>query len=318
VSQPDANATKLLLASTTHHDESFTDDVRLESPSSSKSVNHNSSLQNPPEITLAEAPESRITKSQDILPAKTQERFPTELDAITPIKTHEEFKYEALHGKTPIRVLILEPGNWDSDIQCRLSNIDLSIPGQAYEAISYVWGDAAARKDILCNGFTFNITKSLYDALQVFRRPAGCGVRVLWADGLCINQQDTLERNHQVALMRHIYTASSRVLIWLGHADAETVRTGLDSVCRFVGGQIKKQKKGKTSQSSEQVDVLPSPQYRMYDDDFKSCQVIRPPDSTFDAEFVFQPDSLDSLLLLFEARWFERVWVVQGKQFLRG
>jgi hypothetical protein len=44
----------------------------------------------------------------------------------------------------------------------------------------------------------------------------------LWADALCINQSDTPEKNHQVPLMRHIYGHSSRVIMWLGDASADS------------------------------------------------------------------------------------------------
>ncbi|KAI4098359.1 MAG: hypothetical protein L6R37_006522 [Teloschistes peruensis] len=37
-----------------------------------------------------------------------------------------------------------------------------------------------------------------------------------WIDSLCINQQDFIERNEQVALMADIYSKASLVLVWLG------------------------------------------------------------------------------------------------------
>lgn len=43
-----------------------------------------------------------------------------------------------------------------------------------------------------------------------------------WIDALCINQEDTFERNHQVQMMRKIYSAAHAVWIWLGEADALT------------------------------------------------------------------------------------------------
>jgi hypothetical protein len=41
---------------------------------------------------------------------------------------------------------------------------------------------------------------------------------LLWADAVCINQADILERNHQVALMGAIYFKTQRVIVWLGDA----------------------------------------------------------------------------------------------------
>jgi hypothetical protein len=43
-----------------------------------------------------------------------------------------------------------------------------------------------------------------------------------WYDALCINQDDVLEKNHQVALMSEIYSKASNVAIWLG-LDAQMI-----------------------------------------------------------------------------------------------
>ena len=48
-----------------------------------------------------------------------------------------------------------------------------------------------------------------------------------WIDAICINQADTVEKNHQVAIMRYIYAKASRVFAWLGilhHRDQEVIR----------------------------------------------------------------------------------------------
>ena len=36
----------------------------------------------------------------------------------------------------------------------------------AYEAVSYAWGDANAKADVLCNGEIIEVTQSLYIALS--------------------------------------------------------------------------------------------------------------------------------------------------------
>ncbi|KAF2732509.1 HET-domain-containing protein [Polyplosphaeria fusca] len=40
--------------------------------------------------------------------------------------------------------------------------------------------------------------------------------RTLWIDALCINQDDIVERGHQVRLMREIYSKAQKVSVWLG------------------------------------------------------------------------------------------------------
>ena len=37
----------------------------------------------------------------------------------------------------------------------------------------------------------------------------------IWVDALCINQKDTLEKNHQVAMMNDIYSGAQEVLMWI-------------------------------------------------------------------------------------------------------
>ncbi|KAJ3481831.1 hypothetical protein NLG97_g7721 [Lecanicillium saksenae] len=41
--------------------------------------------------------------------------------------------------------------------------------------------------------------------------------RRLWADQVCINQDDIEERGQQVDLMNNVYRSARRVLVWLGH-----------------------------------------------------------------------------------------------------
>lgn len=87
-----------------------------------------------------------------------------------------------------------------------------------YKALSYCWGDAADTLPlrVQCNDldFTLDITRNLHSALEhlQFEYPD----QLLWIDAICINQQDKTEREHQVAIMRDIYSRAEEVLIWLG------------------------------------------------------------------------------------------------------
>jgi hypothetical protein len=61
----------------------------------------------------------------------------------------------------------------------------------------------------------FNITSNLKAALHSLRHTnTSC---FLWADMLCINQGDVMERSSQVSFMKDIYTSASSVLVWLGN-----------------------------------------------------------------------------------------------------
>lgn len=42
------------------------------------------------------------------------------------------------------------------------------------------------------------------------------GLRLVWVDAICINQDDIQERDSQVSIMGQIYKGCSRVFVWLG------------------------------------------------------------------------------------------------------
>ncbi|KAF2839141.1 hypothetical protein M501DRAFT_1003701 [Patellaria atrata CBS 101060] len=67
---------------------------------------------------------------------------------------------------------------------------------------------------ISCDGSDIMIGGELHFALKNLRRATKS--RTLWADALCINQSDPLERGEQVKLMASIYARATQVVIWLG------------------------------------------------------------------------------------------------------
>ena len=125
------------------------------------------------------------------------------------------FEYNALNGHDTIRVLDLHPASNPSvdHLSCSLRAVRLSDKPE-YEALSYCWGDPTFNKKIICNGRELSITTSLNEALLQFRNRST--TRTIWADAICINQQDIDERNQQVRLMRQIYVTAQQVVIWLG------------------------------------------------------------------------------------------------------
>ncbi|KAI4859980.1 heterokaryon incompatibility protein-domain-containing protein [Hypoxylon rubiginosum] len=122
------------------------------------------------------------------------------------------------------RLLLLLPGDTSSDIQCQLFVSPLDCPS-GFEALSYVWGDSKDTTPITFQGQTHHVTRNLYSALRSLRYPDR--ERTLWVDALCINQDDTDERNHQVKLMGQIYSSAKCVVAWLGKArprDSDIIR----------------------------------------------------------------------------------------------
>ncbi|KAF5361381.1 hypothetical protein D9758_006190 [Tetrapyrgos nigripes] len=60
----------------------------------------------------------------------------------------------------------------------------------------------------------------LRDALRRVRHPDK--MRAIWADQICINQDDLFERKIQVSYMDKVYNRAKRVLVWVGEEDRFT------------------------------------------------------------------------------------------------
>lgn len=122
-----------------------------------------------------------------------------------------------------IRVLVLQPGKGDAPIHAHLTLTTLHNNLQ-YEALSYVWGDPGATKPIQLRAtddmnslgmeVEVQITTNLESALRHLR--LNDRSRTLWADAICINQNDPDEKIHQIRNMDNIYRKASSVCMWLG------------------------------------------------------------------------------------------------------
>ncbi|KAH6663423.1 heterokaryon incompatibility [Halenospora varia] len=87
------------------------------------------------------------------------------------------------------------------------------VANSQYIALSYIWGPET-RKSIMMSGFAYDIRENVWQALKHLRHQSQ--TIVLWADAICIDQQNITERNHQVAQMGTIYTLAQKVMAWLG------------------------------------------------------------------------------------------------------
>ncbi|KAF2247437.1 HET-domain-containing protein [Trematosphaeria pertusa] len=96
----------------------------------------------------------------------------------------------------------------------------------SYEALSYVWGPPSYTHSLSCVEGTIPITPSLDEALRRIRFENRH--RIVWADGVCINQHDIQERGHQVKLMGVIYDRATKVLVWLGPDAGNRARESFD------------------------------------------------------------------------------------------
>jgi hypothetical protein len=114
-----------------------------------------------------------------------------------------------------IRLLVLHPGEFEDPVFCQLNIYSLEEQ-PVYEALSYVWGDAATTLPIYVGSQRKRVetTINLECALRHLRYQDRD--RILWVDAICINQSDDSEKTHQVRMMRKIFAGAKRVLAWLG------------------------------------------------------------------------------------------------------
>jgi hypothetical protein len=130
---------------------------------------------------------------------RRKQEFPS-----TPFNDHLDKVYSPLKSiGNEIRLLKISSGLEDEPLMCILEPI--SLDGDVlYTALSYCWGDANNRADIKVNGQSVSVTISLENALRRIRNVAQD--TMVWADAICINQQDMAEKSVQVSMMGSIYS----------------------------------------------------------------------------------------------------------------
>jgi hypothetical protein len=157
--------------------------------------------------------------------------FDSGSDVETVWNTVPMYKYEPLSLPTAIRLLQITPGERDDPVCCKLIELDLDS-NPSYEALSYVWGVDAPSQNILCDDHRHIVRQNLRDALSSLRH--NDSLRMLWADAICINQEDPTERSLQVKLMGTIYSKAERTIVWLGRGHPDTVQAGFRHVCHTL------------------------------------------------------------------------------------
>lgn len=138
--------------------------------------------------------------------------------------------YEPLSAEEDsTRLLLLEPSEHKEDeICCHLRPVKVNGDSLTlhngigisyklkYEAISYTWGSPLSTQRIVVNHHEVCVRSNLHDCLKRLRNPDG--IRLLWIDAVCINQDDNAEKSCQVRMMASIYNNAERVIAWLGES----------------------------------------------------------------------------------------------------
>ncbi|KAJ4299110.1 hypothetical protein N0V90_004354 [Kalmusia sp. IMI 367209] len=201
------------------------------------------------------------------------------------------YKQRILSGRT-FRLLFIHPAqHYEQQLQC--SCLPFAIDdAPSFEALSYVWGRPTPAVEVLCDGEPISIQPELASALSRLRLQQH--TRIVWADAICINQNDVEERNNQVSLMGSIYPSATRVIVWLGPADPEHTETALEVIEIIGAACMFKQYARKIVSSDEKIRDL-------FDRIIKSLT----------------PAICACLGELFKRPWFSRIWCVQEIRLAR-
>jgi hypothetical protein len=114
----------------------------------------------------------------------------------------EEFVHKPLDlSQSNVRLLRILPGRQKDPIRCTLRHVSRSK--HEYVCLSYTWGEAQPNHRILVNQKSFEVRHNLWHFLCLARR-FNIQDR-LWIDAMCIDQENVLERNHQVRRASRIY-----------------------------------------------------------------------------------------------------------------
>ncbi|ERF70936.1 hypothetical protein EPUS_06721 [Endocarpon pusillum Z07020] len=220
--------------------------------------------------------------------------------------------YYPLTSNQQMRVLEVFPGEFDDVLQCKLHvcSIEFAFPTRPseqpansligytftprtyfaishatsqpiwYTALSYVWGNSAFVKAMICNGKPFNTTHNLDLALRYTRRTDASVM--LWADQICINQGDLVEKTQQVLLMDKIYQRAWSTLVWLGE-EGDNSSDAMDTI-----GSISASLRCSMDEKAPDVE------------DFERLGLPAPESQQWRelAKFLARP-------------WFQRVWIIQ-------
>jgi hypothetical protein len=137
----------------------------------------------------------------------------------------QEYEYKPLTESDALRLIDLQPSEDDpAAIRCSLVHTTLSECEardifDRYTALSYVWGCADKDKTIWIDDLPLPITANLFSALSDLRHQTKRFL--IWADGICINQNDNDEKARQVRIMGQIYDNALHTVIYLGAARDE-------------------------------------------------------------------------------------------------
>lgn len=188
------------------------------------------------------------------------------------------------HAFRIARLLPAKKSDVDIEIEIIHASLDEDnlIP---YEAVSYVWGSPEMSCSVSVQGSCLKVTNNLQLVLRDLRLPNQ--ERLLWIDGICINQndrndQEEKEKNHQVRQMGKIYRSAERVLFHLGRS------TDLTPIMRNT---LEKLQQLRCEPTQSDWETVSSDLAEFHNNFYENIR-----------------QSMESMLIF---PWFRRIWIIQ-------
>lgn len=201
---------------------------------------------------------------REVLPraCKRKRSSPPSRSQITTLPIFRYAPLDTTPRKHSIRLLkVLRTRSTYGLLTCELFHGELPT---RYHALSYEWGpvpdlssSGSYRIYVTTSGDDSSNTshdgvlpvrKNLYDFLVSAVSAASAAVIdshvPIWIDAICINQDDTQEKNQQVKQMGEIYRGAERVLVWLGSINENQRLTGLFQVLDAKASVIQRHARG--------------------------------------------------------------------------
>lgn len=141
------------------------------------------------------------------------------------IRSLDQYNFPSLQSPDAFRLLELEKTPEHEPLRYTLHDRLYDQERHNFIAVSYVCGDTTDLVPSICNGRLHQIYRNLDHGLRRIRKHYLESPRVLtiWADGICINQQNATEKVDQIANMWRVFRSCTQVVVCLGpsceHAD---------------------------------------------------------------------------------------------------
>lgn len=152
------------------------------------------------------------------------------VSSVVELQEPEDYEYHPLEPRC-IRILKLHPSSGGSELSGELIAVSIDSEHVGYDALSYMWGDPTPVATLSISGKALPLAENLATALRHLRyadKPL-----IIWADAICINQQDTTERENQIKLMRLIFRLADTVRIWINEPNIDERNVAVSALKDF-------------------------------------------------------------------------------------